>query len=124
MVIPESSIRRVRKEPPNLSRTYCCRVRTVRCPLITCISLPKGIPSYTRSRLILTWWKPFPFLHSCDLRLVYIQDARVSAHATTSFVMMAVALTSRWLATEWSSVLMGLMKLSVKIVSHLYHVWG
>ena len=98
--------------------------QTVRCPLITCISLPKGIPSYTRSRLILTRWKPFPFLHSCDLRLVYIQDARVSAHATTSFVMMAVALTSRWLATEWSSVLTGLMKLSVKIVSHLHHVWG
>lgn len=64
------------------------------------------------------------FLHSCDLRLVYKQDARVSAHATTSFVTTAVALTSRWLATEWSSVLTGLMKLSVKIVSHLHHILG
>ena len=98
--------------------------QTVRCPLITYVSLPKSIPSYTQSRLILTRWKPFPFLYSCDLRRVYKQDARVSAHATTSFVMMAVALTSRWLATEWSSVLTGLMKLSVKIVSHLHHILG
>lgn len=98
--------------------------QTVRCPLITYVSLPKSIPSYTQSRLILTRWKPFPVLYSCDLRLVYKQDARVSAHATTSFVMMAVALTSCWLATEWSSVLTGLMKLSVKIVSHLHHILG
>lgn len=63
--------------------------------------------------------KVLNFLYSCDLSLVHEQDARTCAHATTSFVTMAVALTSHWLAMEWSSVPMGLMKLSVKIVSWL-----
>ena len=67
---------------------------------------------------MLTIW------HSCDLRLVRKQDARTFAHAITSLVMTAAALTSCWLAMEWSSVLMGPMRLSVVTVSQLHGLFG
>lgn len=63
-------------------------------------------------------------LQSRDRSLVCEQDARRFAHATTSSVTTAVALTSHWLAMEPSSVLMDRMKLSVKIVSWPHGLLG